>query len=69
MVQTDKKKFYEMLALFSHGTPHGRQRLTHKYPAELVDEAIAKGYIHEIQKDKFDEPIYGITPLGEEVWE
>lgn len=69
MIQEDKKKFYAMLVLFSNGTTHERQRLLHKYPEKLVDEAIAKDYIHEIQKDKFDEPIYGITPLGEEVWE
>lgn len=69
MVQEDKKKFYEMLVLFSHGTMHDRQRLLHKYPEELVDEAIAKGYIVEIQKNQFGEPTYGITSIGKTVWE
>lgn len=69
MVKEDKKKFYEMLTLFSHGTTHAKDRLLHQYSEELVDEAIAKGYILELRKDEWDVPIYGITPLGKEVWE
>lgn len=69
MVQEDKSKFYKMLILFSQGSTHDRDRLLHRYPEELVDEAIAKGYILELRKEKFGVPIYGITPLGKEVWE
>lgn len=69
MLQEDRNKFYKMLILFSHGTTHDRQRLLHSYPEELVDEAIAKGYIIELQKDRWNVPIYRITSIGKEAWE
>lgn len=69
MKQEDKKKFYKMLMLFTNGTTHDRTRLLHSYPEELVNKAIEKRYIKEIDKDTFGVPIYAITPLGKEVWE
>lgn len=69
MGDEDKKKFYEMLILFSCGTMHDWTRLLYKYPASHVDEAIAKGYLEEKHLDKFGIPVYAITDLGKEVWE
>lgn len=69
MTQEDKKKFYEMLILFSNGSMHDRTRLLHKYPEADVDEALTKGYLEEVCEDKFGVPIYQITKLGKEVWE
>lgn len=58
-----------MLILFSQGCTQDRTRLLNQYPEELVDEAIKKGYIREVQKDAFGVPIYAVTDSGKEVWE
>lgn len=49
MIQEEKSRFYKMLILFSKGSMHDRTRLLSQYPEELVDEAIQKGYIREVQ--------------------
>lgn len=69
MTQEDKKKFYEMLMLFSGDCMHDRTRLLHKYPEADVDEAVTKGYLEKVGEDNFGVPIYSITESGKEVWE
>lgn len=69
MIQEEKSRFYKMLILFSRRSMHDRTRLLSQYPEELVDEAIQKGYIREVQKDAFGVPTYAITDSGKEVWE
>lgn len=69
MTQEEKKKFYEMLILFSGDCMHDRTRLLHKYPEADVDEAVTKGYLEKVGEDNFGVPIYSITESGKEVWE
>ena len=69
MTQEDKKKFYKLLILFSQGAMHDRKCLLQRFPENLVDEAITKGYLFEDQKDAYGEPIYAITAAGKRVWE
>ncbi len=68
MTQKDKEKFAKMLYLFSNGSTVIRSALVRKYTEEVVDEVIAKGYIAEIRKDKYGDPVYAITETGKEVW-
>ncbi len=57
-------KFYSLLMQFTQGTTPSRLHLVHKYNEDLVDEAIHMGYIIEIRKNEYGEPVYAITPAG-----
>ena len=60
-------KFYSMLMQFTQGTTPTRLHLVHTHNEDLVDEAIRMGYIIEIRKNEYGEPVYAITPLGKSV--
>ena len=60
-------KYYEILMQFDIGVPVTRFSLIHRFPEQLVDEIIEKGYIVYFDQSQFDEPRYIITKLGLEV--
>ena len=57
-------KFYSMLMRFTQGTTPSRAHLKQKYGEELIDEALRLGYIIELRKNEFGEPVYAITIDG-----
>lgn len=57
-------KFYSLLMQFTQGNTPSRLHLVHASNEDLVDEAISMGYIIEIRKNIYDEPVYAITPEG-----
>ena len=57
-------KFYSMLMQFTQGTTPSRAHLKQQYGEELIDEALRSGYIIEIRKNEFGEPVYAITIDG-----
>lgn len=60
-------KFYAMLMQFSQGTTPSRSHLIRKYGEALVDEALSLGYIFELRKNAYGEPVYAITNEGKAV--
>lgn len=61
---TTMNKFYSMLMQFSQGTTPSRTHLKRKFGEALIDEALYLGYIIELRKNEFDDPIYAITASG-----
>lgn len=59
-----KRKFHEMLMLFTQNTPNTRSRLRRKYSDELIDEAVRLGYIVEDHKTEDGIAVYRITESG-----
>lgn len=59
--------FYGMLMQFTRGTTPCREHLLKSHSADLIDAAIQLGYIREIHRNAYDDPVYMITDLGKNV--
>ena len=58
-------RFYQILYWISAGSnTASRPNLLKHFPAELIDECIDNGYLVEIRRNAFNEPVYAITHAG-----
>lgn len=55
---------YGLLSQFSNNSKSCKTHLEKKYSPDLLNFAIEKGYIVEIYKNKYGEPVYSITTKG-----
>ena len=60
-------RFYQILYWISAGgNTASRPNLLRHFPAELIDECLDNGYLVEIRRNAFNEPVYAITNAGRE---
>ena len=60
-------KYYPILNFTSAGgKPVSRSNLLKHFQAELIDECLHNGYLVEIRRNAFDDPVYSITDAGRE---
>ena len=60
-------RFYQILYWISAGgNTASRPNLLRHCPAELIDECLDNGYLVEIRRNAFNEPVYAITNAGRE---
>lgn len=58
------EKLYGLLCQFSNNTHVSGKRLERAYSRELLDHALAHGYIRLYRYNEDGEPVYTITPEG-----
>lgn len=59
--------FYGLLMQFTKGTTPSRRHLLKHYSSEMIDMAIDLGYIVEIRRNDYNEPVYAITDMGRDI--
>lgn len=61
------KRFYQILYWISAGgSTASRTNLLKHFSADLIDECLDNGYLVEIRRNAFNEPVYAITNAGRE---
>ena len=60
-------KYYPILNFTSAGgKPVSRSNLLKHFRAELIDECLDNGYLVEIRRNAYDDPVYSFTDAGRE---
>lgn len=60
-------RFYQILYWISAGgNIASRPNLLKQFSAELIDECLDTGYLIEIRRNAFNDPVYAITNAGRE---
>ena len=60
-------RFYQILYWISAGgNTASRPNLLKQFSAELIEECLDTGYLIEIRRNAFNDPVYAITNAGRE---